>query len=376
MKKINPFKVKGLASGNLFFNRTAEKELLARRAWGGQNTLLIAPRRYGKSSLLEVLTQELRHEIKVANVDLFRCARVSEMVSVLGRSMVRAQTEPWEKISGWIKKGLPKLAPKFSISAQGEPEFSFDVREKSAGLETLDELLVWFDRTPSSGRKLLILDEVQELLSFENATEVEKHLRASIQRLKNTTVFFSGSLPSVLQEMFTHKKRAFYQSALVTHLELPPLPDAVRFLENHLIQFRRPGLTEWITEVVRVTQGHPYYVQLAGYFAWERLNDSPSQFPAMQEVIEDVLAQEQNGFETTIEPLTGIQRQVYRAIALYPGVAVTSHQFIADNHLGAHSTVRATAKRLLQLGHIKKSIGHDLSFEPTDPLLAYWMTQK
>ncbi|OFZ78668.1 MAG: hypothetical protein A2583_07130 [Bdellovibrionales bacterium RIFOXYD1_FULL_53_11] len=49
---VNSFKVKGVAKDLCFFNRKKEIKALLDHAAGGQHTLLLAPRRFGKSSLL------------------------------------------------------------------------------------------------------------------------------------------------------------------------------------------------------------------------------------------------------------------------------------------------------------------------------------
>ena len=71
MSLQNPFVYGKLVKGNEFANRENEKRNLKIALKGGQNVILYSPRRYGKSSLAEVISEELQKEgVRVVKVNI------------------------------------------------------------------------------------------------------------------------------------------------------------------------------------------------------------------------------------------------------------------------------------------------------------------
>ena len=62
MIKNNPFRFGSIVSGEHFYNRDEELLRLKQTLSGGNNITLYAPRRYGKSSLVKKVLDELSNE--------------------------------------------------------------------------------------------------------------------------------------------------------------------------------------------------------------------------------------------------------------------------------------------------------------------------
>ncbi|MBI2606327.1 MAG: ATP-binding protein [Deltaproteobacteria bacterium] len=368
----NPFRIKGVARNEAFFNRLHEIDALSRRALSGEHTLLIAPRRFGKTSLLDKVASELtgRHGVGVVTVDLFKCPTLPEFLALTAREIIRSQKTPLSKLLAALRRRLPRLAPKVLINAQGEPELSARFESNPITLQDLDDLLNWHDAVSKPKRKLLIFDEIQEISSYDPSGKTEKYLRSVIQKLENTTVFYSGSLPTLLKEMFFERKRAFYQSALLLELGLAPPAEAEKYLRSKLGRLKPPPPAEYVASLVRAGHGHPYYVQLLGYWSWEFFAEKRDwdAFSAA-DVIGSIFRQERTAFENAISLLTQQQRQVFRAIAQDPRKPVTSLDFLRTHGLPGHSSVRKSVQRLEALGFVLKT---DSGYVPSDPLLALW----
>ncbi|HMC97974.1 MAG TPA: hypothetical protein VKG92_09980, partial [Flavobacteriales bacterium] len=69
----HPFKFGKLAEGVHFVDRDRERQRLKGNVLSGVNTILISPRRYGKSSLVQQAAEDLKKDkrIRFAQVDLF-----------------------------------------------------------------------------------------------------------------------------------------------------------------------------------------------------------------------------------------------------------------------------------------------------------------
>lgn len=367
----NPFRVKVIAEGDSFFNRKKEIVELMQRAREGQHTLLIAPRRFGKSSLLHKVKQTLleNYSMRVVYVDLFMCANLSEFCRKLIKNTIATYPQGAEKFFTNVRKILPRLAPKITLSGTGEPEFSFGLKANSVDLEDVLEVLLWLDKTNT--HNLIILDEIQEITEFPESEKIEKKLRSIIQSLKNTTVFYSGSMPTILRDMFTKRSRAFYQSALSYELKFVPLPEASAYLKSMLTKTKVSD--DFIDSVAKMTSGHPYYVQLSGYLCFQNWRHSLDwSLVTVENILQSLFELERSTFENAIVALTPVQKSVYRAIAREPHQAITSMDYLARHNLSAHSSVRKAVQKLEALGYVQKDKD---GYQASDPIQAKWWAE-
>ncbi len=368
----NPFKMKGIASEGVFFNRKQELKTLMQHALGGQHTLLLAPRRFGKSSLLERVATELKqkHSFTVVFVDLFKSSTEEAFLNLIGQEVVKSQRGTLSQLVATIKKGLPKLAPKISISPSGEPEFGISLDSNPLSFKDLEELLLWFDLNKKLGKKLIIFDEIQEICAYDPSGKIEKYLRAVVQHFKSTTVFFSGSLPTLLKEMFFNKKRAFYQSALRFDLGFVPISETTHYLASRFLLSGDTAPLALSEIIAQMSQGHPYYVQLLGFFAWESYATHKNWDKVTpEEILNAAFRQERTTFENAIVVLTSQQRQIFKAIARDPKQPVTAAYFLKKHRLPGHSSVRKAVIKLEELGYILKD---DEGYFVSDPILSKW----
>lgn len=366
----NPFVFKEIVSGEAFFNRKAELVALERHILNRQNIVIMAPRRYGKTSLIEKKLKELSRDHVIVGLDLFKISHFGEMIDQLGTQVIRQQGAPISKISGLLARGLPTLHPKITLSHSGEPEFSFDVTSPAKGIEQLDKLLNWFDQS-SRKPKVIFLDEFQELTNWSNHIQIEKGLRAIIQRLKTISFIFSGSSPTLILDMFNKKGRAFYQSTIKMEIALTPPTEAREFLQHKFKLLPYENKEGLVHLIVDITKGHPFYTQLAGYFAWETIqaDETLSLNEVKDSVLRSIFRQEKSTFEALVLPLSQLQRQTFRAIAIDANVPVLGKDFLSRHKLGAASSVQKTTAYLLKQGLVLKT---DQGFMVSDPLLALW----
>ena len=88
MAFTNPFTFGDLALDDAFTDRTAELKALRSDLTNGQNVALVAPRRYGKTSLLRKVAQQLvRKGVLVAVVDLMKTPSKEKLAAKLAHAI-------------------------------------------------------------------------------------------------------------------------------------------------------------------------------------------------------------------------------------------------------------------------------------------------
>ena len=141
--KRNPFFFGEVVKGENFTDRVNEIERLTAELRGGHNIFLISPRRYGKTSLIMQVLEDLDKEgLFTFYFDLYKVASLRELLEAYAKGVARSCTTRVERFSGFIKDIFPNLRPKIIIGSNGAPSIEVDIQLKDAALlHSLEEVL-------------------------------------------------------------------------------------------------------------------------------------------------------------------------------------------------------------------------------------------
>lgn len=363
------FPFNGPVERDLLIDREDELELLARRAADRVSVRLVAPRRFGKTSLLLAHAGRLKEAgWRAAHVDF---AGVTDVTDVARRIVSGyAGLDP-----PWVRAHLPGLLTRLGLSlGVGGASVSISPRpaaDRTAAEEALDRILdlpklLWErDRNPS----LVVFDEFQEVLVARD--DLDGLLRSRIQYHGDAAAYvFAGSEPSMMRALFDQRERPFYGQAL--SLVLGPLsPDhavsvlAKRFQAENL----DPG--EALGQLVSFAEGHPQRTMFLSYLLSDRLSDDRNATPAeAAAVIDAALEQTAAAHEALWHQLGASERVALAAIA--EGVGATSRALAADHHL-SRNALKAAADRLVSQAHVVRDPARA---HLVDPLLAEWLRRR
>jgi hypothetical protein len=365
-----PFRFEGPVPSELLIDREHELETLARRAGDRVSVRLVAPRRYGKTSLLLAHAERLRETgWRTAHVDF---SRVTDLTDVARRlATAYAVLDP-----AWIRAHLAGLLARLGVTlAVTGPAVTVGARPTSPDPEAAEAtiyrlldlpLTLWrADRTPT----LVVFDEFQDLLVARR--DLDGLLRSRIQYHDDAAAYvYAGSEPSMMRELFDDRERPLFGQADPLALAPLPLEDALaalalRFAAEEL----DPG--EALGELVLFAAGHPQRTMLLAYLLAERLHlgeDGTSRTAA--EVVDDALARTQPAHQALWSQLGRSDRVALGAAA--DGIPPASRSLAAD-HRVARRTLSVAADRLVDQGHLaRERVGARI----LDPLLAEWLRRR
>jgi uncharacterized protein len=372
----NPFRYGGPVTGKGFIDRIAELEQLDRDMVSAQKIFLIAPRRYGKTSLLFALRERLEKKgVSVAFVDLYRSATMAELLSLLAASVLSTAERKLERVLRLASDIIPRLRPHIQVGKNGTPSLSIEVspRERDLAMDAEDIFDLPERISGKSGKPfVVIMDEFQELNRF-GGQSWEKKLRAVIQHHQNTGYVFSGSREHVLKSMVEDRKRAFYGMGRAQFLGPLPRADFAQFIKYSFKSCQISVESRIVDEIIGTCDDYPYNVQYLCHVLWDSCRDK-----GMVELsdIDDALAIIIDGnmplYAALWESLTGHQRSVLKAVVLEEGRNVYS-KHVRDNHrLGTTSSVDTSLKSLC----FRKSIlrkGEDGAYAFYDIFFRRWI---
>ena len=150
----NPFTFGNLAQDEAFTNRTAEIAALAADMRNGQDVVVLAPRRYGKTSLVLRAAQEvLADDVLVAYCDLMRTPTKVRLAAALAKTIVDDLLSPVQGLlerAGAVVRGL-RVRPTVELDPQdGGVRFSFEAIRGSTDIDATIERLL---ELPGRGRR-------------------------------------------------------------------------------------------------------------------------------------------------------------------------------------------------------------------------------
>ncbi len=123
---INPFYFGNEVYGDDFCNRIDELSELKKDTASGQNLLLYAPRRFGKTSLLKKLKQDLdsNEEYKIIYVDLFSVSSIEEFIQLYFSLIVDCFEKNSSKVMELFKTIL-NIRPNITMTMNSIEDISY-----------------------------------------------------------------------------------------------------------------------------------------------------------------------------------------------------------------------------------------------------------
>ena len=277
MTDVNPFQFGALALDEAFTDREAEIAELRADVRNGQDVVVFAPRRYGKSSLVWRATQELaRDRVLVASVDLMTAPTPAKLAEKLARAIHDDIASPLLRARERLRIfGDLKVTPTITIDPEtGAPAFSFSVTERREDIDATIERLLELPAQLGADRKrqvALVLDEFQEVVDID--PKLPRLMRAVFQQQPEVGHVYLGSKRHMLRKIFSDENEPFWRSAKQMELGMIAPEKFAPFLKR---QFERSGRfvsAEAIEAILAATGGHPYATQELAYFTWQEIGE-------------------------------------------------------------------------------------------------------
>ncbi|MGI8624520.1 MAG: AAA family ATPase [Solirubrobacteraceae bacterium] len=374
---VNPFRYGALALDDAFTDREAEVAELVDDARNGQDVVLFAPRRYGKSSLVWRVAQQLVAEkLLVAQLDLMTTPTRAQLAARLAKTIHDDLATPLFRARERLRvfAGL-RVAPTISVDPEdGSVGFSFSASVRREDLDaTIERLLELPGRLAAerNRRVVLILDEFQEVVDIDAG--LPKLMRAVFQRQPEVCHLYLGSRRHMVRRIFSDANEPFWRSA--KQLELDVIAPA--HFRGHIAErFRGTGRRigdSGLDAVLGITHGHPYATQELCYFTWQ---ETPARGKAdaarVARALAGVLRSEHAHFSLAWSKASGVQRTVLQALAREPGHALAT-EYRARHGLPAASSVQKALDALERDELVGRRRGHA---SITEPFLAEWLLRQ
>lgn len=369
----NPFTIGLVTEQWQFCDRQNELNDLLRHARSASKVVICSPRRYGKSSLAQIVLSRLRKEdFLTAYVDLFPVSSEQDFILRLASSIYKGMgkvVDPRtfvDKVRGLFTRIIPTIdvgPDGYSISAK----FSFS--EKTDLL--LDDIMEGLEKYVGKGgkRACVVMDEFQEITELQSSKKIEGILRSHSQHHDNISYFYIGSRRRILKDMFMDKSRPFYKSAFFYSLKEIPSDDFVPYIVELFKKTEKRCPQNFAKEIYDRVRGYPYYVQKLSSIAWEETEEECNE-DIVRRAFQQLVQTESVDFEGIWSGLSMVQKTVLKTIAVEPGAAPYSKDKLEKSRVSIGGIQKAL-KLLIERDIVERM--DDGIYRLTDPVMEAWL---
>ena len=257
----NPFKFGTIVEEEYFTDRVKEVAYIRQFVDSANHLILISPRRFGKSSVVEMAMKSSGR--KYITVNLQQVTSVADLSAKLLREFFRVH--PMERVRHLITHF--RIVPTVSTNPlTGSMDVAFQPSADATVL--IEDVMTLIEKAHTEDDRLIVvMDEFQEI--HDIAPGLDRKLRAIMQQQKHINYILLGSQESMMTEIFEEKKSPFYHFGELMRLGKLPREDFYNYLSERLASCFPENCGELANRILDYTACHPYYSQQLAANVWQ-----------------------------------------------------------------------------------------------------------
>ena len=333
-----PFIFGKIATNKNFTDREKETANLVQNFMSLINTIIISPRRWGKSSLVNKaakLAMAQESNLRICHIDLFNVRSEEHFYSLLAQKVIAATSTKWEEV-------------------KHNPDEVLDLAEKIAKKKGLNIVIC--------------IDEFQNITEFSDPDYFQKKLRSHWQLHQNVAYCLYGSKRHMMMEVFTNSSKPFYKFGNLMFLNKIETPCLVEFFKSRFADTGKSIDNEASHLIAKLVDNHPYYAQQLAQLSWLRTKNVCT-VDIVYEAHTALVEQLSLLFVTITETLTTQQLNYLKA--LIAGEKAISSTAVMHRYQISSTTSISRSKAALIKNDILDNKAGEISFQ--DPIYAYWL---
>lgn len=368
----NPFIITGYIKPEYFCDRKMEAERIITKVTNGENLVLMAARRIGKSKLIDFCLDSpiIKEHFITISVDILRTSSINEFAFEMGKAVFEQAAHRGTKMLKMVVNTLKSINGCFGYDPiSNTPTFNLSLGDISNPLYTLDEIFSCLEQAEK--KCIVAIDEFQQICYYPEKN-MEAILRTYIQKCSNANFIFSGSERHLITKMFSEKAHPFYNSADIMNLEVIPIDKYIEFAQSLFRKFEKEIEPTAISLAYNTFNGNTYYIQKVAHEAFNQTDTGQKASPAMMEsIIHSMILDNDHKFSEILSRLTLPQKELLYAIAK-EGKAkqITSMAFIKKHNLRSASSIQSAIKKLMEYHLVSTSLS---TYYIDDQLMELWL---
>jgi hypothetical protein len=335
--------------------RQALIDELVERVTSHRPTVLVAPRRFGKTSVLGCIDARLDPTVTVIRVDLYELRSWADLAARLDDALISVPTNRrrgLDRVAAGLEVNLGVVKATLSRPVRPEPDVTVD--------RLLDVIVAHARTNPT----VLVLDEFSSIVRVDGAAGL---LRTKLQHhYQRIGLLFAGSEPSTMRMLFTHTDQPFYAQADL--VEVGPLTlAALTDIVHNGFDGEPPGALA--ARIHAFTDGHPQRSMQLADAAWTIWDEGTDTADVWQQALDGCRIATADGHETRFSGLQPADQAVMRLAASNGVLFGRGAELLSLSR----SSAQHARRRLIERGQIVET-GEGVAV--VDPLYADWIRHR
>ncbi len=236
-----------------------------------QSILFVAPRRYGKTSLMFKVKDELEKSgIVVIHIDLMNLYSLRQLSETIieytynNIGIAKAIKNLKDLTTDFLTNTINYLASiKLTVT-----DISLETTQKLINDKTMDDIKLFEYALDipqkiaklTNKRVVFMYDELGEIKHYTKYNELLKKMRSHFQIQKNITYMFAGSQYSLMNDIFQNSNSPFFKFAQKIELKPMKYEEFVPYFKKLFTQFDIKVYGEFVKDIHHLSNGIPYYI--------------------------------------------------------------------------------------------------------------------
>jgi uncharacterized protein len=340
----NPFKFGEIVGEGSFCNRTKEIARLKQAFTDSQNVVLISPRRWGKSSLVNESISRYKGKLLVSHTDCFGITSPEQFLEVYLKSILKTESK-LANLANNAKQFLKTIGPYVSFSVGELEEVKIGLSLPKGKLDATEILSLPQRLAEAKGIPFLVcVDEFQKIQEWPEGGKFLEKLRSVWQKHQGVSYCLYGSKRHLMSGIFNDSSKPFFRFGDTLFLEKIGVDHWVKFMVDQFSGSRKKITAERAIQLVEMVKSHSYYVQYLCRLCW---NNSEKEITesVIKESFEQLLADMLNLFRAQTENLTRYQVNYLKAF-ISGERKMSSSRVISHYQLGSPGNIKRIEKSL------------------------------
>lgn len=343
----NPFIITPFVPEEYFCDRVTETAELCKHIVNGRNVALFAKRRLGKTGLIRHCFEQkaIKDYYNTFLIDIYSAGSLKEMAMLVAKEVFSKSS--LFGIKEKLLNGLKSIKPTIEYN-ELTASFSLGtgISEIKSPDKTLEEIISILDslKRPT----VIAIDEFQKIRDFKEKN-VEAYLRTLMQKCRNISFIYTGSISHSMNNMFKSPDKPFYNSAVMMTIGVIDKQIYNKFATTMFEKYGKRIDPELVNECYDYFSGVTWYIQLMMNEAFAQTGSGDELTKTdFGSIYEAIIAQQSFSYEEQFARFSEKQKSLLIAIANEDpeGVRVTSEDFISKYGLGSTSSVQTAGNAL------------------------------
>lgn len=359
-----------------FIGRKEEIRRLKMNFEEGINTILISPRRWGKTSLVRKVCDVVdRKKVIPVFVDIFKCKTEYELYNALAEAVLKQTASKAELWMDNARDFIARLSPKVSFSPEPYSEFALSLGI-SPKTHAPEEILSLAEEIAQKKQKRIVvcIDEFQQIGEMADSISIQKRLRSVWQHQRLTSYCLFGSKKHTMMNVFQKRNMPLYQFGDFKFLDKIPTETWVEYIVQHFKDRQRTISTEQAAKICQLVDNYSSYVQQLSWLVFSLIDEGQVVTDEhLKQGVKDLLNSQEQLFMQQIEPLTAYQMNFLRCILSGHHDDFGETAVREEFQLGSVSNITRLKTALVDKDIVEMS---GKRYYITDPVFALWFRSR